>query len=76
MVKTKGSVDLHKRKQRKDRGKHRGFYRGRRVKRKRKTLSGNFVPYESKRKKNDPILIWLWEVRKCLMTDIEDGADK
>lgn len=62
MVRLFGSKNSYKSK-RSDKGKHRKFYRGKPVKRKRKNRQGNFVPYESKRKRNDPILIWLWEVR-------------
>jgi hypothetical protein len=63
MVRTIGARDTQKRKRRKDKGKGRKFYAGKSVKRKRKNKFGNLIPYESKRKRDSPILIWFWEVK-------------
>lgn len=56
-MKIKGSKDLKPRKKKR-------FYAGKPIKKKRKNRGGNFVPYVSKRKKNDPIRIWFQEKKK------------
>ena len=61
-MKTYGAKDLKKRKRRSDRNKRRKLYRKRPVKKRRK-INGKIIYYESKRKKNDPIKIWFWEVK-------------
>lgn len=60
MVKTFGSIDRKRRKTRKDKGKRRKTYGGKPTKRKRKK-HGRLVPYEPKRRYNDPIKLWWWE---------------
>ena len=61
MVKTFGSVDkVSKRKTRLDKGKRRKFYAKKPVKKKRKK-HGRFVPYESLRKKGDPIKLRIYQ---------------
>lgn len=52
-MKTIGSKDLKKRKQRK-------FYAGKPIKKKR-LVNGKLVLYKSKRKKTDPLKIWFFE---------------
>lgn len=63
MPRTKGARDLRKRQRRSDRNKKRKFYSGKPVK-KRRRVNGKFVPYKSKRGKNDPISIWFQKKRK------------
>lgn len=60
MTRTRGARDLKRRKKRSDNGKRRKLYNGKKTKIKKK-VNGHFIPYKSKRGKNDPIKIWFQE---------------
>lgn len=61
MVKTKGSKDrVHHRKTRTDKGRKRKFYAGRKTK-PRRNVGGRYIPYVSKRRRDAPIKIGLYE---------------
>ena len=59
-MKTLGSRDRRKRRTRSDKGKRRKYYRGKKVRRRRKV--GDFVRYVSTRKKDSPIKLWFIEI--------------
>lgn len=63
MSRTMGARDLSRRQRRSDRNKKRSFYANKPVK-KRKYVNGKFVPYKSKRGRNDPISIWFQKIKK------------
>lgn len=62
-MKTIGARDKQKRKSRNDKGKRRSIYRGKPT-RKKRLHKGNLVYYESRRRKGDPIRVWIWERRR------------
>lgn len=71
MTRRLGSRDLKRRKKRSDKGKRRKIYNGKMTKPKIKR-NGRFVPYVSKRGKNDPIKIWFQEKKRMS----KDGYNK
>lgn len=63
-MKTKGSVDtVRHRKTRSDKGKKRKLYAGKKTHPRRK-INGSYRTYKSKRKRDDPISVEFWLVRR------------
>lgn len=62
-MRTRGAKDVNRRHKRKDIGKKREKYAGKKTKPRRK-ISGKFVPYVSKRRRGDAIKIWFWSVEQ------------